>query len=236
LRHAERRGLVSRNAAALAVMPKTPPPKARRSLTPEEGLNLLAAARGERLEALVAVGLMLGLRPGELTGLLWSDLDLDGGPPTLTVSGSMKHHPDASLVRGAVKRSSAGLRTVELPPALATHLREHKARQAAERLALGPGWEDHGLVFPSDRGTPLDPANLRKAFKKIATKAGLEEGFPYALRHTAVSLLIDAGLGVEAVADLVGDDPRTLYKHYRHRVRPVADAAAGPMQALFGGK
>jgi hypothetical protein len=33
-----------------------------------------------------------------------------------------------------------------------------------------------------------------------------------------VSLLIDAGAGIEEVADLLGDDPRTLYRHYRHQV------------------
>lgn len=62
----------------------------------------------------------------------------------------------------------------------------------------------------------------------------LDARFPYLLRHTAASLLIDAGVPVEQVADLLGDDPRTLYRYYRHRVRPVVDAAAAPMQALFG--
>jgi hypothetical protein len=38
----------------------------------------------------------------------------------------------------------------------------------------------------------------------------VEGGFTYLLRHSAVSLLIDAGAGIEEVADLIGDDPRTL--------------------------
>ena len=54
------------------------------------------------------------------------------------------------------------------------------------------------------------------------------------LQITCASLLIDAGIAVEQVADLLGDDPRTLYRYYRHRVRPVVDAAAAPMEALFG--
>ena len=53
LRHAKRRGLVARNAATLAVMPGTKPPAERRSFTTEEPRSLLAAANGERLEALV---------------------------------------------------------------------------------------------------------------------------------------------------------------------------------------
>jgi len=94
LKHAKRRGFVARNVAKRAVPPRTKAPVARRSFTPDEARALLLAARGERLESLVTVGLAAGLRPGELTGLLWSDLDLDGQPSTLTVSGAMKQSPD----------------------------------------------------------------------------------------------------------------------------------------------
>lgn len=66
LRHAERRGLVGRNVAALAVLPHCKPPSERRSLTAAEGRALLASAADDRLSALVVCGLLLGLRPGEL--------------------------------------------------------------------------------------------------------------------------------------------------------------------------
>lgn len=97
-------------------------------------------------------------------------------------------------------------------------------RQAAERLAAGPLWRDEGLVFCSEVGTPIDPANLRRTFARIAGKAEIGHVFPYAVRHTTASLLIDAGATVEEVADLFGDDPITLYRHYRHRVKKVASA------------
>jgi integrase len=232
LAHAERRGLVARNVATLAIMPKCEPAAVRRSLTPDEARALLKAGHEDRLGALIAVGLMLGLRPGELTGLLWTDINLSSTPATLTVSGSMKRLPDSRLVRGNVKQSKAGLRTIALPPVLADILALHRDEQ--NKVRASANWPDDNLVFCSESGTPLDPSNVRRGFARVARKAGLQEGFPYLLRHSAASLLIDAGIGVEAVADLLGDDPRTLYRHYRHRVRPVADAAAGPMQALLG--
>jgi integrase len=113
-------------------------------------------------------------------------------------------------------------------------LRAHRKRQAAERLAVGEAWQDRGLVFASSVGTPLDPSNLRNVFKRVASRAGLDPGFPYLMRHTAVSLLLDAGKSIDVVADMLGDDPRTLYRHYRHRVRPVADAGLA-MQAVLEG-
>ena len=234
LRHAERRGAVARNAGALAVMPRTKSPTPRRSLTAEEARRLLEAAKEEHLDALVLVGLTCGLRPGELTGLLWTDIKLDCSSPTLAISGAMKRRPDSTMYRGDVKRSTAGRRTIRLSQSVADALRNHKARQAALRLAAGPRWEDHGLVFCSDLGTPLDLANLRKAFARAARRAGMEGGFTYLLRHSAVSLLIDAGAGIEDVADLIGDDPRTLYRHYRHRVRPVMEVGLRMEEVLHG--
>jgi integrase len=232
LNHALRRNLVVRNVAALSIMPKVDPPTKRASFTADQVKALLAAAELERLKALVIVGLNLALRPGEMTGILWSDLDL--GERTLAISGSIKRQPDGSLYRGEVKRSTAGLRTLRLSPGVVAALRDHKECQAEERLAAGSAWGDHGLVFASEVGTPLDPANVRRLFRRLGRKTGLEKAIPYLMRHTGVSLLIDDGATIEQVADLTGDDPRTLYRHYRHKTRPVADVAAERMDGLLG--
>jgi len=223
LTHAQSRGLVARNAGALSVMPKTKPKTERQPYTAEDLLAMLRAAEGHRLECLFTVGLHLGLRPGELRGLRWDDLDLDGTPPTLSVTGSMKDGPDGPYL-GPVKKSTAGNRTVELWPSLVSALKEHRARQAAERLKLGELWKDQGLVFPSETGTPLDASNLRHLYARIAKKASVS-GVPYSMRHGVVSLLLDRGETIDKVADLTGDSPVTLYRHYRHRIQKVATAA-----------
>ena len=113
LTHAERRQLVTRNVAALSVMPKTKAPEPRRSFSTTETRALLEAAEADRLGAMIVVGLNLALRPGELTGLLWEDLDLAAG--TLAITGSMKRLNDSTLYRGDVKRSTAGKRTIGAP-------------------------------------------------------------------------------------------------------------------------
>jgi integrase len=119
---------------------------------------------------------------------VWSDVDLEAVDSTLTVSGAMKREAKATggyeLTRGAVKRAKNGLRTVALPPSAVTALKAHKRQQAEERLKAGPLWQDQGLVFPSEVGTPLDPSSLRHVFARIARRAGLEgAAFPYLLRH-----------------------------------------------------
>jgi site-specific recombinase XerD len=71
-------------------------------------------------------------------------------------------------------------------------------------------------VFASEVGTPVDPRHLERVFDRIAKRTALEGSFPYMLRHSAVSLGLDDGASIEEMADLTGDDPRTLYRHYRY--------------------
>lgn len=52
-----------------------------------------------------------------------------------------------------------------------------------ERSLAGVSWTDHGLLFASGVGTPIDPSDLRRAFGSIAKRSGLDVSFPCMLRH-----------------------------------------------------
>ncbi|MGC8627752.1 MAG: tyrosine-type recombinase/integrase [Acidimicrobiales bacterium] len=230
LRHAEGRGLVARNTAALPAMPRTEHRGSRESLTPEEAKELLAAASVHPLGAIMLLSLTLGLRPGELAGLLWSDCDLDATPPVLSVPGSMKRSPNGAVKRADPKRSSAGRRTLALPPVAADALRAHRERQ--DRRARSTF---EGFVFPTSDGEPVNPHLLARTVAEIASRAGIDRPVvPYVLLHTCASLLIGSGASIEEVAGLLGDDPRTLYRHYRHNVSPVAGTGLRIQEVLAG--
>jgi integrase len=96
LNFAEAEGLVARNVARLS-RTRSFAPEERDRLTKSEVVALVEAARGDRLEALVVLLATLGLRPGESTGLVWEDVDLDGG--TVTICRSLKRH-SCSHLRG----------------------------------------------------------------------------------------------------------------------------------------
>ena len=90
--------------------------------------------------------------------------------------------------------------------------------------------------FTTQRGTPLDAANVRRAFRQIAEHAGLhaEEWTPRELRHSFVSLLSSAGIPIEDIAHLVGHaNTRTTEKVYRKELRPVLRRGAKAMDDLF---
>ncbi len=218
LTHAERRGLVARNVAKLSEMPAGARAVAEgRSLTEDEARRLFAAAAGDRLEALVYVGLMLGLRPGELGGLLWADVDLDKA--TVQVRRSLKNEPTGLRLGDPKTRRS--FRGLDLPAPVVRSLVAHRAHQAEERAFAGAAWVEHGLVFTTGVGTPIDPANLRRWFTRLSKSAGLGHWTPKELRHSAASLLSASGVPLELVADVLGHDgTRMTGTVYRHAVRP----------------
>ncbi|MDH4143990.1 MAG: site-specific integrase [Acidimicrobiia bacterium] len=187
LRQAERRGRVSRNVAALSVMPRQSTVQVRRrSLTVEQARALLDAARGHRLEAMFVVGLMLGLRPGELRGLTWADVDFEVG--TIRVSGvelSGRRVDDLKVDHERAKR------TLVMPDPVAAALRAHRAQWEIERRELAMR-EVNDFVFTTSVGTALDRNNVLRTLRGLCRQAGVDDDLKtYELRHTAASLLYD---------------------------------------------
>jgi len=82
-----------------------------------------------------------------------------------------------------------------MPMAVADALKAHKAQQAEDRLLAGDLWRDHGLVFASVVGTPLDPSHVRRTFRNTCIAAGIGESWsPRELRHTFVSIMSEWGV------------------------------------------
>ncbi|MFY9930504.1 MAG: tyrosine-type recombinase/integrase [Streptosporangiaceae bacterium] len=99
----------------------------------------------------------------------------------------------------------------------------------------GPLWQDHGLVFASAIGTPLDAANVRREFRKITEAAGLgTEWAPRDLRHTFVSLMSADGVPIEEIARLAGHNrTATTELVYRHELRPIITRGAEVMDRIL---
>jgi integrase len=229
LRLAERRGKLSRNVAALVDVPDGPARRSR-SLTVKQARALLTAAKDDDLEALYVTGLMLGLRPGELLGLAWRDIDLDAG--VLRVRRTLKRER-GRLILGDPKTPTSR-RALRMPTPVVDALRRHRTKQRELRL-VAPVWQDNDLVFCTCVGTPLDPSNLRRGFARLTRGAKIGHWHPHELRHSAASILSASGVPIEQIADVLGHaGTRTTSAVYRHLIEPTVRGAAAPMNALFG--
>ena len=243
IRHAERDDLVGRNVAALVKPPKGQlGGRPSKSLTLEQAVALMAVARGTRLEAYIVLSLLSGLRTEEARALRWDHVVawVDGQWRPVSEAG-FDHEQLAVFVwradrAGGDTKTPKSRRTLALARRCAEALREHRVRQAEDRLAAGPLWQDHGLVFASTVGTPLDDHNVRRQFRVITEAAGLGTAWvPRELRHTFVSLLSARGVPVEAIALLAGhNQTATTELVYRHQIVPALTRGAEVMDQIFG--
>lgn len=235
LKHAQRRDLVARNVAELAEMPANARPVGQgRSLTVEQAGQLLEAAAGDRFGPYVTVGLMLGLRPGELCGLRWADIDTKERILTVRQARVRLRGDTGGEVLGfGDPKTEKSRRSIRLPGPATDALARQRAEQARERLVAGSAWTDNDLVFSTRMGTPMSPSNVRRDLARLTERAGLGAWHPNELRHSAASLLSAAGVPLEDVMDLLGHtDTRMLERVYRHRVTRAIEAAA-PMATMF---
>jgi integrase len=243
IRQAQARDWVLRNVAELVTTPKGREGRRSKAMTLKQATAVLEKAKRSRLHAYVAVSLLTGIRTEEARALRWSHVvawvEDDAAWRPVTEAG-FDHKRFAIYVWRSVRadgdtKTEKSRRTLELPGLAAEALREHRTRQARERLAAGELWQDHGLAFCSQVGTPLDASDVRRSFRAITKAAGLGEDWaPRELRHSFVSIMSDNGVAIETIADLVGHVSTAVTEEvYRHQLKPVITKGAETMNTIF---
>lgn len=179
-------GYVARNVVALVEAPRVERHTVE-PLTEAQATALLQAVAGHRLEALYRIALGLGLRRGEVLALRWVDVDLK-----------------ARTLRVTAGKTASSTRTLPVPETLVDALKAHEQRQQVER-AEDDAWRDHGLVFPSEVGTPISGRNLLRHFKSVLKRAGLPQTIRFHdLRHSCATFLIAQGVHPRVVMEILG--------------------------------
>jgi integrase len=222
LKQALRWRYVTHNVAE-AVDPPKPPCHEGRSLTPNEVKRLLAAARGERLEALYVVAISTGLRQGELLGLRWEDVDFEAS--TINLRRQLQRMRDGSGLAFLPLKNPEARREVALGKGALEALRKHRAKQSEERLMLGSLYENEGLVFATAKGTPLEASNVvYRSFKPLLRRAGITPIKFHELRHTCASLMASADVPPKYAQDRLGHRDFALTMNVYSHVLPEARA------------
>jgi integrase len=228
LRDAVRWGRLVRNPCDLA----DPPARSRsraETWTVSELSRFLDQVRGERLFALWRLAGTSGMRRGELAGLIWRCLDLDGA--RLSVEQQLLPVP-GGLAFGPPK-SARSLRTIALDPETVAALEHHRATQLLERQLAGEAYDDRDLVFANELGGPTHPQQLTEWFRRHRKAAGIPTGTLHTLRHTAATLALTSGIPVHIVAARLGDDPTTVLSTYAHLLPQSDELAAERIAAAL---
>jgi integrase len=158
--------------------------------TAEQVGTFLQGVADDRLGAAYFLLATTGMRRGEALGLRWSDVDLDAGRAALRQTLiAVNHQPTLGT-----PKTAKGRRTVSLDAATVTALKDHRKRQAAERLQMGAGWTDHGLVFCRVDGGLLHPERFSRSFAARALQLGLPKIRLHDLRHGWATMALAAGV------------------------------------------
>ncbi|MGW3059080.1 tyrosine-type recombinase/integrase [Streptomyces goshikiensis] len=217
LEHAVREEEIPRNVAR-NVRTGTPRPRRFEPLTATEARQFLTAAQGHRLHTLFELALHTGLRKGELLGLRWEDLDLDAG--TAAIRRTLQRTNAGGLTTLPTK-TRASERRIALPARCVQSLKLHHEQQ--QREVAGTTWQHNGHVFTTAQGRPIDPANLTRTFTTLLRKAGLRRIRFHDLRHSTATLLLEQGVELIVIKELLGHAhigvTATVYAHVRLRLQ-----------------
>jgi len=232
LTSAVRRGFILRNPADAIDRPNGSAPEMQ-AWTAEEAGRFLASVAEDRLRAAWHLFLARGFRRGELAGLRWPDVDLDGATGRVHV----RHTRVSVEGRAATStpKTRRGTRTVPLDAGLVALLRAHRKQQIAEAEAWGEAWEGSDLyVFTDERGRPYHPQYLSKRFDKLVTRAGLRPIRLHDTRHTCATLAQEAGVPLLVVSQWLGHASVSITADiYSHVVPSLMEEAGATVTALL---
>lgn len=233
LKDAVRWGKITRNPADMADPPKRSANQREIQAWNVETLRtFLQLTKDDALHVLWVVLATTGLRRGEALGLRWHDVDLDTArarvTQTVTAIGWEVHYGQP--------KTAAGRRPVALDPATVSLLREYRKRMLEQRLLVGDGFVDQGLVFCQPDGSPLHPERVYQAFKRALRRHELPNIPLHGLRHTWATIALEHGVHPRVVQERLGHaNIAVTLQTYSHVLPTMHDEAASTVaSAVFG--
>lgn len=195
--------------------------KERRTWSAEEVRRFLAVAQEDPLGPLFVVALYLGIRQGELLGMHWDQVD--GSSLRITRNAVEEHGRFVQFGTPKSRKSRRTIPILEVNPVVRALVRQR------ERL-MGLGLAQSPLVFPTTAGTVILKSNLHRVFLRLIRKAGVPRISFHDLRHTAGTLLRDAGVDIKIIQEILGhEDITTTANIYLHASEQAKSSAVAQL-------
>ena len=181
--------------------------------------------REDRLFPAWRVMAVTGLRRGELLGLKWTDLRIpDIGTPTLTIRRTIVTVDGTPTI--STPKTEGSIRTAPIDPDTVQVLEAWRERQMSGRAEWDTAWHTDSWVFTKEDGTYVRPDTFSRRTVQATKDAGLPAFTPHKWRHLAGTLLLEAGVPLKVVSDVLGHSSTTvtsdIYQHVRESLAAEA--------------
>lgn len=200
--------------------------------TEDEVRKFLEAAESHRLFGAFHLAVSTGMRMGEILGLRWSDIDFT--KRSLSISQALAIGEKGYVLQEP--KTKSGKRSIALSQSSLIVLEKHKRKQAAEKLRAGSMYRDHGLVFASTVGTPINSRNFARVYYTLRKKADVTPINFHSIRHTHASLMLKQGVHPKVVSERLGHSNISItLDTYSHVIPGLQQAAIDHFDdVLFG--
>lgn len=206
------------------------------AFTDEQVSQIIAETKGKPIHLPIIVALTTGLRRGEVVGLRWQDVDLDAA--SLAVRHSLEETEKGLAFKQP--KTIKGRRVISLLSLTVDELWRCKGEQAQNKLTMGPGYKDAGLVVAMPDGSMMRPRYITLAFHRLAVKLKLPSTRFHDLRHTHASQLLREHIHPKVVSERLGHSTVGItLDRYSHLLPGLQEEAARKLdvalRAVIGG-
>jgi integrase len=231
LADAARNELVSRNVARLKSPPKVTDTGDQMTIV-RDLPALLGKLRGSALQVPALLGILCGMRLGEVLALRWNRVDLDA--KVVQVREALEQTKTHGI-RFKPAKTKAGRRDITLPDDVVEALRAYRREQLELRMQLGRGrLPDDALLFTDLNGEPRSLSAVSRAWSTFAERIGMPDVTFHALRHSHASQLVDAGVDIVTISKRLGHaKPDITLRIYAHLFQKDDGKAAAAINAAL---
>lgn len=207
------------------------------ALNAEQRKAFAKACQGKRHGLSYRMVMETGLRPEELFGVRWGDLELDGRYGVCHVRQVVVVKEGGGFLIEEPK-TLKGFRQIMFRSSFAQELKAHRLVQLHDRMAAGTAWHDLDLVFASKIGTPINQGHHNTQFREVRKEAGLPAGFRlYDLRHTFATIGLQAEVDYKTLSEEMGHaSVGFTLDTYTHVLQEMREAAAEKREKVLRGK
>ncbi|WP_404989050.1 tyrosine-type recombinase/integrase [Clostridium culturomicium] len=183
-------------------------------ISEDEQKLLIKALDGDKLEGIILLGLMCGLRLGEAMALQTTDINFKTN--TIKINKSVKYVWTGELTKDnkkvyenkvTIPKTKKSIREVPLPSIVVPIIKKLMKENLENKLKLGELYFDNKLIFCKENGDYIDNKKPNRHLKAALKRAGIETNIHYhSLRHIFITNCLSHDINPRTVMDWAGHE------------------------------